>query len=87
MPLVVVSSHQRVHEQNSVMVDAKSKNNICTEVHLKMSVILARPSKQSQTILFFVTLYFCQNHFRISANHFIIFGKGYVSTIYFLHGV
>ena len=29
------NSHLGVHDQNSVMADAKSKNNICTEGHLK----------------------------------------------------
>ena len=61
-----MSSHQGVREQNSLMVDAKSKNLLCTDGHLKNDNYPCSTLKKVKI---------CQNHFRISGNCFI-YGMG-----------
>ena len=72
------------------MADAESKNNICTEGHLNS---YSRPTLKKGLEQFLSSfalkkgLKSNQNRLKISADCFIIFGKGFASTRYYLQEV
>ena len=91
-----MNSHLGVHDQNSVMADAKSKNNICTEGHLKNDNHPHPTLKKIHFTNYNFVLYFLQlkhyvyfalvltDHIKAPLPHLV---RGSASTKYFLQGV